>query len=118
MTKNLTIPTAALEQASAKAGMTAHRLMKSKQGKPNSDYLRLDLMPSGEDLKTYVTRRAAEISAETGRAASVTGYLQDLIRQDMKRTQAQGAKRRLIDAIMALPDEKMQVIELLLRSWS
>ena len=118
MAKNLTIPTAALEQANARAGQTAERMIKTRATrKPNSDYLRLDLCPAGEDLKTYLTRRAAEVSAETGRAASVTAYLQDLIRQDMKRTQEQGTKHRLWNAIMALPADKVKVIEAVLQSW-
>lgn len=118
MATKLTLPTAALEQANTKAGQAAERIIKTRAtGKQNSDYLRLDLYPAGEDLKTYLTRRAAEVSAATGKPASVTAYLQDLIRQDMKRSQDQGAKRRLCDAIMALPADKMQVIEAILRTW-
>lgn len=47
-------------------------------------YLRLDLRPSGEDLKAYVIKRASEESIKRNKQVSATNYIQELIREDMK----------------------------------
>lgn len=117
--KELEMPTQALQNANKKAEQVASKILKGKigRGKSASDYLRLDLVPDGEDLKTYVLKRAAEVSAETGNKVSSTKYIQDLIRADQKAQEGRGSKNRLYDAIMGLDADKVAVIEALIRSW-
>ena len=50
----------------------------------NEKYLRLDLKPGNEDLKSYVVKRANEESLKRGKKVSATNYIQELIRADMK----------------------------------
>lgn len=56
----------------------------TSQKKSASDYFRLDLKPTGYDLKDYVIKKAAAKSAVTGKNVSVTQYIQDLIIGDMQ----------------------------------
>lgn len=56
----------------------------TSQKKSASDYFRLDMKPTGYDLKDYVIKKAAAKSAVTGKNVSVTQYIQDLIIDDMQ----------------------------------
>lgn len=56
----------------------------TSQKKSNSDYIRLDLKPTGYDLKDYVIKKAAAKSAIAGKNISITQYIQDLIVNDMQ----------------------------------
>ena len=58
-----------------------------KTTKPNSDYIRLDLKPSGYDLKAYVNKRCGDLSLERDKKISSTAFIQELIIKDMEENQ-------------------------------
>lgn len=54
--------------------------VKKQQAKKSaSDYFRLDLKPTGYDLKDFIVKKTAAISSVTGKSINITQYIQGLI---------------------------------------
>ncbi len=88
---------------------------KPKTVKNPADYIRLDLRPQStrEDLKSYVEKRAKEISHIENRNLSATGYIQDLIRADKQAYECKGKKTKrdeLADLLKQVPDKDLKTI--------
>lgn len=62
--------------------------------KSNSDYLRLDLRPQGDDLKSYVDNKAAKLSLERGKKISTTVVIQELIKEDREKSKGLANKKQ------------------------
>lgn len=109
------VPTEALQQATDRARVKAASTMKKSQGKPNSDFIRLDMRPAGYDLKAYCARRAGEVSASAGQICTVTGYIQRVLIEDMVNSSASKSKdEKLMEQIRALKPENRKLIEKLI----
>lgn len=73
----------------------------TKRSKPGSDYIRLDLKPQGNDLKSYVVQQANKESIRRKEQISATRYIQELIEKDQenngkkKNTTAEELKNRI-----------------------
>jgi len=52
---------------------------KQQAKKSSSDYFRLDLKPTGYDLKDFIVKKTAAISSVTGKSINMTQYIQGLI---------------------------------------
>ena len=111
MGKKLEVPTGALQGATARAKERAQKTMKQAQGKPNGDFIRLDLRPAGYDLKAYCVKRSGEISAKTGKPCSTTAFLQRLIIEDMGRKSGKTADEEFMEKIRELKPEHKKIID-------
>ena len=114
MARKLEIPEDAIAGAAKKAERTAKKNTKeaTRGKKPNSDYLRLDLKPGGEDLKALAVKRAGQISIEQGVNLSTTAYIQQLIRDDAKKHEGKKDKRQEIaDLLNRVEDKDLSAIE-------
>lgn len=54
----------------------------TKRNKPANDFIRLDLRPQGNDLKSYVVKQANKESIRRKEQISATRYIQELIEKD------------------------------------
>ena len=90
---------------------------KSKQSKPSDNYLRVDLMPFGYDLKDYVEKKALNLSVERGKKVSATALIQELIIADMEADKNKGKQTKhdkIIAALNNVDDKKLSAIATLL----
>ena len=89
-----------------------------KTTKPNSDYIRLDLKPSGYDLKAYVNKRCGDLSLERDKKISSTAFIQELIIKDMEENQGkvkkQTKREKILSRLENLDDKKLSAIATLL----
>ena len=108
MRKKLEVPEEAISGAAKKAEQAAKKTTKeaAKVKKPNSDYIRLDLKPAGEDLKALAVKRAGQISIAQGATVSTTAYIQQLIREDAKKHEGKRDKRQEIAEMLTRVDDK------------
>lgn len=89
-----------------------------KTTKPNSDYIRLDLKPSGYDLKAYVNKRCGDLSLERDKKISSTAFIQELIIKDMEENQGkvkkQTKREKILSRLENMDDKKLSAIATLL----
>lgn len=87
-----------------------------KTKKQASDYLYLDLRPSGgKDLKAYVTSQAHKESAEQGKNISATAYIQNLIEKDMASGENTETKQEIKNMLDNADDDTLEQIHGLLK---
>lgn len=89
----------------------------AKKAKSNSDYIRLDLKPFGDDLKTYVDNKAIKLSAERGVKVSTTAVIQEIIKADRAAEKGKGKPTKhdkIIAALDAMDDKKLLALATLL----
>ena len=87
--------------------------------KPNSDYIRLDLKPTGyPDLKAYVNNRCGVLSDERDKKVSSTAFIQELIIKDMEEHQGkvkkQTKREKILSKLENLDDKKLSALATLL----
>ena len=103
------------QKASEKA---ADKPKAEKTTKPNSDYIRLDLKPSGYDLKAYVNKRCGDLSLERDKKISSTAFIQELIIKDMEENQGkvkkQTKREKILSRLENMDDKKLSAIATLL----
>lgn len=94
-------------------------VIKSKSAKkPNSDYLRFDLRPSGgKDYKTYIEEQARKESVKQGVTISATKYLHALIDKDMesRKNTKRTTKTEITDLLNNLDEQKLKTIHIIVK---
>lgn len=89
------------------------RPMATKKQTETDRYLRLDLRPGGEDLKSYVVKRASEESLKRNKQVSATNYIQELIRDDMKANKIKKKSKadNVAELIKELNNNDLSIVE-------
>lgn len=82
---------------------------KQQAKKPASDYFRLDLKPTGYDLKDFIVKKTAAISSVTGKSINLTQYIQGLIIDAMQADKEHETTEheKMVAYFDSLDDEKL-----------
>lgn len=84
--------------------------VKKQQAKKSaSDYFRLDLKPTGYDLKDFIVKKTAAISSVTGKSINITQYIQGLIIDAMQadKEHEPTEHEKMVAYFDSLDDEKL-----------
>lgn len=82
--------------------------VKKQQAKKSaSDYFRLDLKPTGYDLKDFIVKKTAAISSVTGKSINITQYIQGLIIDAMEKEYVSTEHETMMTYFDSLDDDTL-----------
>lgn len=82
--------------------------VKKQQAKKSaSDYFRLDLKPTGYDLKDFIVKKTAAISSVTGKSINITQYIQGLIIDAMEKEHVSTEHETMMTYFDSLDDDTL-----------